>query len=750
MKRLFAALIFIISAAEIAAQSGPSLRSSLVQSGSSGIARLDWTAVPGVSRYQVRRTSTFPNNWYTFPTLYTSLWLTDSLALNAAAVYQVIPVDTNAVPVAPSSNYAVVSNFPYAVTITGTTYVSSSHITELRSAITGVRAATGLAPPSWSPLGTQPLNEEIEEMRAAFDGVANVLGLPAPVYVDGGSLQGVLIKKSHVQQIRAYARSYPEMIGVSAAFSQPIFSPNADGAKDSTTVTATAVLSGASQRTDFRWLLNIRNSASAVVRSANFTGTPFSFVWDGRNSSGAVQPDGAYTFEFIDLDALSFVSGSGVVTIDNTPPSAAIASPPAGFVASNVRSNGGTSFTVTGNTTDANFANWTLEQTGNGQPAATIGTGTTAIPTTTTLGTWSTGSLPNGIYTLQLIAADAASNTTVSPVNVTLGHFSASQDVHQIKAVNGERVKYTSIIPFPLTEVLTIRSSAGQTVKTLVNGSRVAGTYDDFWDGTNDAGQIVPDGPYRYFATATEGSSTLTWDVSNQMAATGGGATSLEYPQCLDKDGNWIACDSAPSRFVFDPYAGKPLRIRYCVGSGHPENCGPSGPAWVIVKLSSTEPTSNDCGECISAQYEAAGVHELQWFGLSTTPRLGVIRHTNLIPRNLTVVYGAPVSVTISSISPIIFYPGSSNATQKYVLSVGAYGARQVTLTAQFRHVESGSILRTITFGPVAPPGPHTIQWDGRADNGAWVAPGAYTVTITATDSAGCSAAVSPQTTVRY
>ena len=754
-------LLLLLVAGEMAAQSVPILRVSLQATGSSGVARLDWTAMPGVTWYQVRRTSTFPNGWSTLP-LVNGLTTTTALSLNTVAVFQVIPVDSNGVPIGASSNYAIASNYPFAATITaGSTVVAPSHITELRSVTTSVRAVAGLGVQNWFQpslaSGSVVMNEDIEDLRTGFNGIAGAIGLAVPSYIDPGSLQGVVVKRAHVQQIRALLRSFPETVWVTPSVSNPYFSPNGDGVKDTTTITGTAVFSAGTQHGDFRWTLNIRNSASAVVRSASGSGT-VSFVWDGRNGSGAVQPDGTYTIEVIDFDTQFVAIGSGTVMIDNTPPTAAIASPASGFVASNVRQSGSGNVQVTGSTNDAHFSTWTLERTGNGQSNSTIASGSTAIPSTAQLGTWQSLSSPNGGYVLRLTATDAAGNQTPATVDVTVGHFTASQDIHQIDPTHNERVRYTSNIPFTVTETLRIKNASNVVVKTLVNEQRAAGARDDYWDGTNDAGQLVGDGVYRYSITVTEGSSSMTWDEAGQVVGTGG-RTQLEYVQCKDKNGVWRGCGDAPTNFDFDPYANKPLRIRYCVGGGTPPACSASGPANVIAKVASNVEISDTCDAgCYINEYQSTGAHEYAWYGWSVgnayvagLPYMTVVRQFDVIDRNATVVYGMAATISVTAIQPPIFNPAAGTTTvgQDYQVAVTSYSNRQVTLKAEFRNASSGSILRTINMGPSAP-GNLTIHWDGRADNGEWVAPGQYQVIITATDSAGGSATVKPLVNVRY
>jgi len=88
------------------------------------------------------------------------------------------------------------------------------------------------------------------------------------------------------------------------------FSPNGDGVKDKATIKATFWQS-------LSWKLVIKNSTGTVVRSLG-SGTSLSLTktWDGKNSLGAVVPDGTY---------YAWLSGSGFakkkpVVVDNKPP----------------------------------------------------------------------------------------------------------------------------------------------------------------------------------------------------------------------------------------------------------------------------------------------------------------------------------------------------------------------------------------------------------------------------------------------
>lgn len=97
---------------------------------------------------------------------------------------------------------------------------------------------------------------------------------------------------------------------------------------------------------------------------------------------------------------------SAPVFVDNTAPVIAISSPSA-----NAPLSGTVAITGTA-TDDAKLATWTLSYGAGTSPTSwtPIGTPGTSPVAGGSLGSWATGSLPSGVYTLQLTAVDAAGN----------------------------------------------------------------------------------------------------------------------------------------------------------------------------------------------------------------------------------------------------------------------------------------------------------------------------------------------------
>jgi flagellar hook assembly protein FlgD len=361
---------------------------------------------------------------------------------------------------------------------------------------------------------------------------------------------------------------------------------------------------------------------------------------------------------------------------------------------------------------------------------------------------------PMGATTVFCSATDAHSNSALWSfhVTVTLPNFTVSQSVYQFNSAAGGTVTYTSVVPYLLTETLTLRSvQTGAVVRTLVNQQRAAATYTDVWNGTNDAGALVPDGAYQYIATAVSGSGTVTWDQSTQYV---GGVTQLPYAKCRNGAGALVACNDAT--LTFDPFTNRPLRINYCVGGGDPPSCTGSTPAIVVVKASTSQETNSSCnpGDCIANEYQSAGAHEVAWYGYTTSsvylsyaPYLAVIRRNDNWPKNAVLLFGTAPAIQNVAVSPM-FNPAAASGLD-VSFDATTFQSRNLSTTCQFRNTGSGSILRTVTLA-AQPAGHLTVHWNGRADNGDWVAPDVYEIILTATDSAGSTATVRPVVIVRY
>jgi hypothetical protein len=402
-----------------------------------------------------------------------------------------------------------------------------------------------------------------------------------------------------------------------------------------------------------------------VVRSASGRGTRVDYVWDGLSDLAALEPDGLYTFHLTATLSTMSTAFDAATTLDNTPPSAAIASPANGSVVSNVYQNGATDVPAAGTATDLNFLNWTLEYGAGAAPS--VWTALASAVTTQVSGAqmalWPTAALANGSFTLRLRVYDKAGNSTFATALVTVGNFSASEAVQQFNGATGQTQSYTSIVPFPLTETLTIKRSSGELVRTLVNGiSRNGATYVDAWNGRDDANVLVSDGGYLYYVTVSDGTHQMTWDQSAQFG-TG----------FWNNDGTTIA--------AWDPLNNKPMIIPYNFPS----------PSRIIVAFGPTANIVNNCNPpqfCpVGDRYEESGSHKYYWAGVdpsgvfrSDVRGVVVVGHTYSFAKNAVVVYGTKPVVNSLTVQPPIFSP--ENADQQIKVDFTSYQSEAVNVWA--------------------------------------------------------------------
>src|SRR5262245_61984949 len=143
--RIAVAVLFL--AVSAAGQTAPALRGYWHRPTS--LLVLYWSAVPGATQYHIFRTASYPTWQDAGTTTQTSAAL--YLDVNAAVVYQIQPENTSG-PVGPTSNRALFTTYSYAdePIVAGTTAVRALHITDLRTAINGARAAAGLQAATWA------------------------------------------------------------------------------------------------------------------------------------------------------------------------------------------------------------------------------------------------------------------------------------------------------------------------------------------------------------------------------------------------------------------------------------------------------------------------------------------------------------------------------------------------------------------------------------------------------------------------
>jgi len=205
----------------------------------------------------------------------------------------------------------------------------------------------GLSPESWVPLGNGSANKISEVL-----GVWNTFGLVGDHAIRltandrAGNTNEIIVPINLVE--RTNLISYLEAV-------QPLFSPNGDGTKDSTSIRFGV-------DADVNLSLDILASTGAKVRTlvptTGFSQSAQTKIWDSNNDSGVKLTDGIYTARL----TASLASNPALkqeeevtVVVDSTPPTVDITRPVNGFVKA--------AGSIIGTLNDTNMKSYTVELT---------------------------------------------------------------------------------------------------------------------------------------------------------------------------------------------------------------------------------------------------------------------------------------------------------------------------------------------------------------------------------------------------
>ncbi len=102
---------------------------------------------------------------------------------------------------------------------------------------------------------------------------------------------------------------------IAASAAAKLFSPNGDGNKDTLAITQNSSVGD-------DWTGRVRNASGAMVRSWTWKNEAKSFLWDGKDASGAFVRDGAYTYDVSATDAAGNTASARIdgIVVDATRP----------------------------------------------------------------------------------------------------------------------------------------------------------------------------------------------------------------------------------------------------------------------------------------------------------------------------------------------------------------------------------------------------------------------------------------------
>jgi spore germination protein YaaH/flagellar hook assembly protein FlgD len=299
-----------------------------------------------------------------------------------------------------------------------------------------------------------------------------------------------------------------------ATLSSAFVSPNGDGRMDTTTMHVTV-----SGQISFGWIVQpyANGVAGTAVRAGSVTGKNVTFTWDGKDSRGAVVPDGPYRITIWTADASgNQATISRVVTVDRRPAVVAVSSS-----SSFISPNG-----------DGRWDQTTLsmhaDEAITGTARVKDRTGATVRKWTisaTMAGSWvwdgrdlAGRMVADGRYTFQVDGLDRAGNRTVSQrtegVDRTIRSISWSRVSFVPRAGQTDRMT----LSLSRSATVTVSIYQGSTLVRSIWTRRTfaAGSYVWTWNGRTSAGVLARPGPYTAVVDATSwiGSSRSTRAVT--------------------------------------------------------------------------------------------------------------------------------------------------------------------------------------------------------------------------------------------
>lgn len=468
------------------------------------------------------------------------------------------------------------------------------------------------------------------------------------------------------------------------------FSPDNDGQKDTTTISAELTM-------NLDWTMNIYNNENTLVKTFNgINENPISQVWDGTDESLTVVPDGSFNYQLTVTDPLTMNNDSffDSIIVDKDAPVAEITSPADSAVVYG-------SVPIIGTAQDGNFEAYILEAGSGDNPAVWNNITMNYCPVTDDLlGTWETLNLnlENGTYTIRLTVSDKVGHTSVTSKTVTLDNIAitgVSIDPPAFMPSQAENVTIYYTISKNADITIKIYDLENNLIKTLLNAAgRSAGQNSEVWDGTNSEGSVVADGGYNF---------TIEADVGRGW---------YQCPQ--EHFRNWGSVSNFKATQKFNPFKSEPCEITFTLeenslftlGIGQNENF--NSYFWYFAEKPLAE-----------------GEHRFIWDGRDrngeildyATEEFGVVivYDSFTLPEN-TIIAKSPeppqIQVSSDSYSIIVWYGETTEI--KYTVPVDG----NVTVTI---YDPPNILIKTLVDNEFKTAGTYTLNWNGTDHTGKLV-----------------------------
>lgn len=375
-----------------------------------------------------------------------------------------------------------------------------------------IQAANGVLPPSLLLADKPP-----------FHLPGSVFGPLAAVFDKTGTITARLRAFDNGGYQQCVIRSFQfdgSVAGAAESLDRALFSPNGDGVADSVSITYAVdesarvdidVFQATGPDVNGQMHISGNRLVSLAEQESTLAGTS-STEWDGREASGGVVQDGKYGVQVTFTDSCGNVTKLvRYVEVDSTLPTISVNYPASTSVLPLI-------VEIQGAISDLHLQSYTIDYGVGVAPDAWVRlkSGTSNV-SNAVLAPWNTYGL-QGDYTLRLIGIDAAGNqrTVLIPLNfqTPLNIISAFETIPTPFSPNGDGRRESTAIRVSLDQdaviTLAVKDAQGVIRRTLVSAQVLnKGAASFSWDGKDDAGQVVADGPYTIGLLATSSADSF-------------------------------------------------------------------------------------------------------------------------------------------------------------------------------------------------------------------------------------------------
>ncbi len=323
-----------------------------------------------------------------------------------------------------------------------------------------------------------------------------------------------------------------------------------------------------------------------------------------------------------------------------------------------------------------------------------------------------------GVYVAALKATDddGLSNTALVEIKVTTT-ATLSKLVDTFDPDIGSLASVRTTLNAGSQVKVLLKDKNGFVVRTLFDGFRSAGTYTDEWNGRDGAGFMLSEGPYYAVLEYLSAGEIKTVDLTNSTGGARYNPTRSRIPR------------------TFSPFDGNPLTIDFTLHR-----------ASEVTAFMGRFYTNTRLITFLERVPLGKGTHRLVWNGENAD---GQLMHPPRGDRFLFGIWGyylpdnaiylqSGARVSGVAVSPPIFDPAGHIDDQgtplRSITTFDLSKTANVELTVS--NAETGQTVAR-RFANALPAGTASIEWDGKDDNGVFVAPGRYRLGVAAFDSNG-------------